>query len=494
MRKEILITGYLSCLLLLVQAGYAQVTDSLKLAAFSDAVLELQNSELIRHGTLSVCVKAVKDRNNIFALNQEKSLPSASILKLATTATALSVFGGDFRYQTFLEYNGEIRKDTLFGNLFIRGTGDPSLGSDRFKDYPESSKLAARWVTAVKKAGIRYIKGNVIGDDTFFEGNTVVDSWIYADLGNYFGAGATGLNFNENLYRAKFKPGAVAGDPAPLVGVDPSVPEVNFTNFVATGERGSGDQVIIYGGPLNKNVVLRGTVPSGFATFSVKGSLPDPAGFAAATLTRALQNASILFSGLADSTLKMLPGSDKRRILDEYQSPPLRELCQQTNWWSINLYADSFLRLLGKRVAGKADYESAAESIANFWRSRGADLRGFYIKDGSGLSPSGSLTTQNLTDILALETKEKSFPDFYKSIAQLGVNGTVRNLAKGNKVAVNIRVKSGSIEGTRAFSGYMTTKSGAMLSFALIAHKYQSESGRIVSEELVRLMTLLAEL
>lgn len=186
----------------------------------------------------------------------------------------------------------------------------------------------------------------------------------------------------------------------------------------------------------------------------------------------------------------MMPGP--RKTLDEYKSPPLKEICQQANFWSVNLYADSFLKKAGKTLEGKSDYDDAAKAVTNYWWNRKADMRGFFIKDGSGLSPSGSVTTNNMTDILSLATKEASYPDFYKSIAVLGVNGTVRNLGKATKAAGNIRAKSGSIEGTRAYAGYVTTKSGAVLSFAMIANKYQQESSRTVSEELVRLMTLLA--
>jgi len=152
------------------------------------------------------------------------------------------------------------------------------------------------------------------------------------------------------------------------------------------------------------------------------------------------------------------------------------------------------LKKAGKTLEGKSDYDDAAKAITNYWWNRKADMRGFFIKDGSGLSPSGSLTTNNLTDILSLVTKEKFYPDFYKSVAVLGVNGTVRNLGKGTKAAGNIRAKSGSIGGTRAYAGYVTTKSGAVLSFAMIANKYQQESSRLVSDELVRIMTLLAQL
>jgi len=472
-----------------------QSIDSLALTVFSDAVLELQNSELIRNGTLSVSVKSTSDKKTIFAINSEKSLPSASILKLVSTATILSVLGGDFRYQTFLEHDGFFNKDTLVGNIYIRGTGDPSLGSDRFKEHLSSTQLISRWTAAIQKTGIKVIKGDVIADASYFDSNTLADSWVWGDLGNYYGAGVSGLNFNDNQYRIRFKPGAGEGDPATFLGIEPAIPYLTFNNLVTTGERGSGDKTIVYGNPLSTNVVLTGTVPRGVTTFSVKGSIPDPGAFTAYALRQNLASAIkiITETTLLKSPKPMTPLTS-RKILDEYKSPPLRDICQQANFWSVNLYADSFLKKAGKTLEGKSDYDDAVKAVTNYWWNRKADVRGFFIKDGSGLSPSGSLTTNNLTDILSLATKEKSYPDFYKSIAVLGVNGTVRNLGKGTKAAGNIRAKSGSIGGTRAYAGYVTTKSGAVLSFALIANKYQQESSRLVSDELVRIMTLLAQL
>jgi len=101
---------------------------------------------------------------------------------------------------------------------------------------------------------------------------------------------------------------------------------------------------------------------------------------------------------------------------------------------------------------------------------------------------------ENLTDILNVANKDASFNDFYKSIGILGLNGTVRNLGKGTKAAGNIHVKSGSIEGTRAYAGYVTSKSGSMLSFSIIAHKYLPGSTRVITDSLVKIMALMAEL
>ena len=114
----------------------AQTLDSLALNRLSDAVLELQNSELMRNGTLAFCLKSSKNGRTILALNHEQSVPSASTLKLVSTATVLSVLGGDYTYKTYLEYDGQIDRDTLRGDLYLRGTGDPSLGSEPLQKYP----------------------------------------------------------------------------------------------------------------------------------------------------------------------------------------------------------------------------------------------------------------------------------------------------------------------------------------------------------------------
>ncbi|WP_229211205.1 D-alanyl-D-alanine carboxypeptidase/D-alanyl-D-alanine endopeptidase [Dyadobacter jiangsuensis] len=482
-------------ILLACRAVSAQVIDSTGLVRFSDAVLELQNSEFMRSGSLAVSVKAVKEGKNLFALNAERSLPSASTLKLVSTATVLALFGGDFRFQTFLEHDGILRGDTLVGNIYMHGTGDPSLGSDRFKGYPTAPEMISRWVAAVKKAGIKYIKGKVIADASFFDKEAVASTWIWGDMGNYYGAGVQGLNFNENLYRVKFKPGVDPGDPTTVLGTEPAIPYLSFTNQVTTGERGSGDQTIIYSSPLGNNVLLTGTVPAGNAVFTVKGSIPDPAWYTAYALKNALAGSGVVVAEAED-----LPGNpnlltpNPKKIIDEYKSPPLRELCQQANFWSINLFADVFFKQSGKRLSGSSGFDDAATAITGYWSGRGADLRGFYIKDGSGLSPSGSITAGSLTDILNLANKDVSFKDFYQSIAVLGQNGTVRNLGKGSHAAGNMRVKSGSIEGTRAFAGYVNAKSGALLSFTIIAHKYVPGSNRVISDSLVKLMTLMAEL
>lgn len=473
---------------------YGQIVDSVALSRLADNLVDLQNSELMRNGTLSFCLQLTSTNRPVLSLNQEQSLPSASTLKLVSTATVLSLFGGDYTYTTYLEYDGKVVRDTLFGNLYLRGTGDPSLGSDRFKGYPTSSDLLARWTDAVRRSGVRYITGQVISDPTIFDEGSVANTWIWGDLGNYYGAGVQGLNFHENLYRVYFRAGRDIGDPTEFQKLEPSFPYLEVINRVKTAAPGTGDQVYIFASPLGREILLTGTVPRGAASFPVKGALPNPAFATAYWLTEALENNGVNVIGLPGVLTASLPLSRDRTILDRYYSPSLRELTVQTNWWSINLYADAFLKLAGTRIAGKSNFDDAAKAVGEYWRERGVDTRGFFIRDGSGLSPTGSLTTKNLSDILNRASREKSFPDFYQSIAVLGQTGTVRNIGRGTRAAGNVRAKSGSIDGTRAYAGYVTARSGELLSYSIIAHKYTPGNSRQIGQELSKILVLLGEL
>src|SRR5690606_34939365 len=123
----------------------------------------------LQYGTASLTVLNARTGEVVFARNENVGLAPASTLKTVTLATAYQVLGGDFQYETELVYQGMIKACVLEGDLILRGTGDPSLGSDRFNET-RPDVLLKRWTDAVKKAGITHVTGSVIADDSRFKG------------------------------------------------------------------------------------------------------------------------------------------------------------------------------------------------------------------------------------------------------------------------------------------------------------------------------------
>src|SRR5690606_3294637 len=111
--------------------------------------------------------------------------------KVITAITSLDLLGADYRFETQLGYSGVINDaGILHGDIIILGSGDPTLGSERYDDT-KSDLLLSRWVQAIKSSGIKAVQGRIIAADRLYGGNTVPNGWPWVDIGNYYGAGVS---------------------------------------------------------------------------------------------------------------------------------------------------------------------------------------------------------------------------------------------------------------------------------------------------------------
>jgi serine-type D-Ala-D-Ala carboxypeptidase/endopeptidase (penicillin-binding protein 4) len=480
----------------------ARPVESPSVKRLHERLQALQNDTLVNHGLVAFSVRNAKTGAPVVEMNSNKSAAPASTLKLVTTATALSVLGENYTFETVLEYSGEIRDGTLNGNLYIRGSGDPTLGSDRFEGYPALADLMKLWAQKVKAAGIRRISGSVVADAGLFEENALPGTWVWGDMGNYYGAASYGLNINENLYRVFFQPGKTVGAPTKVLRTEPKIPGLEFSNLVITGAPGSGDQCYIYGAPYQNQQYLEGSIPAGVAAFPVRGSLPDPPFFCAYSLHHQLQAATISVSNPPSSDRQLrrkgqvLP--TKRTVIYTHQSPPLRAIAEKTNFMSINLYAEALLKALGRYTGpitpvAMGTTAAGITAVMEYWQKKGLNTNGLWMRDGSGLSPKNALTAAHMTDILRLAASDPNFDAFYASIPVVGVSGTVKSLARGSKAVNNVRAKSGTTERVKSYAGYFTSQSGERMSFAILVNNYDSRGGRVV-QQMEDIIAAMAEL
>jgi len=415
--------------------------------------------------------------------NPDKLLTPASNLKIVTSSAALAILGPDFTFETTLAYSGNItREGVLEGDIILFGGGDPSLGSDRFSGYPDYLSLIKLWVAEIKKLGILRINGAIVADPGNYSANPLPDGWIWTDIGNYYGAGSGGININENYYRLYFKPGK-PGDSAAVLRVVPEIPGLTFLNKMKTGAIGSGDNGYIYGGPFSTVHYLRGTIPAGVNEFSIKGSIPDPAYFAAYNLRKQLlaENISVTGNALNASIAKRVHVSAKLTSIYKAQSPPLKSLVKETNHQSINLYAEAMLNAIGRQVKGYGSAETGIEVLKEWLLTNGYTLPGGKcgIIDGSGLSPGNTVSTRFLAKLLH---KSKSDPFFVSSLPVAGVSGTMKNFARNTNAHGKVIAKSGSFNNVIGYSGYLKTNEGELLPFSLLINNYECSFAEIRKE------------
>jgi D-alanyl-D-alanine carboxypeptidase/D-alanyl-D-alanine-endopeptidase (penicillin-binding protein 4) len=416
------------------------------------------------------------------------NLTPASILKVFVTAAALDKFGPEKTFITGLYYEGTVSNGFLNGNLYMRGGGDPSLGSQMIKDAPPLDGVYKSWAEALKAAGIKVINGAVVGDESAFE-SLQPGSWAWEDIGNYYAAQPSALTLNDGLYKLYLKPSEKVGEEAAVLRTEPYVEGVTFDNYMKTGPRGSGDNGYIYAFPGQLKAVLRGTIPQGSPEFAIKGALPDPALFAAqdfgAYLTRAGINAN-------KKPRKGAPEDGAElALITETVSRPLKDAVRVTNKRSFNLYAELLLRHLGG-----GSPSGGAAAVKAFLASAGTDVSELKISDACGLSWRNMTKAENFTDMLRYVHGKNYFPDFYESLVFPGdpeASGHVRSLGKGTPLERSLRLKSGSLNGVRSYTGYLKTRKGKTLVFTSILNNYSmsgGESDRMHEELLLALYNI----
>lgn len=428
----------------------------------------------------------------------DKALRPASNQKLISTATALDLYGPDYKFETKLEYTGKIDTVThiLHGNIIIKGGGDPTLGSKYF-DETKDHQFLKQWIHAVKSLGIDSVAGAVIADARIYSWDIVPVSWSWTNMGDYYGAGACGLSVFDNYYTIYFNSDSVIGDTAQIVKVVPVVPNLVFNNGVVA-DTVSDDESNIMGAPYCNMRYLRGNIPLKKTNFKVKGSLPDPAYFAAFEVEKSLQDNGIRF-GEKPTTMRLLKLEGKHsdgvaKILTTTFSPPLSEIITQTNVHSVNLFAEHLLDQCGLKLIGRAQTGLDAKAVMDFWEEKGMDIQGMALTDGSGLSQYNAVTPRQMVFLLNyMKHNSPYFDIYYHSLPIAGQDGTVEGMFKGSAAEGNLRVKSGTIDRVKAYTGYVTSRSGREIVFSMIVNNFSCKS-KVARAKLEKLMVALAEL
>ncbi len=428
--------------------------------------------------------------------NENLSLTPASVQKLITTATALEYLGPEFKFETKLEYTGYIDKQTqiLYGNLIITGGGDPTLGSKYFT-VTSTHLFLDVWAETISNLGIKYINGNIIGDARLYGYAIVPPTWSWEDIGNYFGAGPCGLSIYDNFYTLYFNTGSTVGDKTEIVKVEPEIPGMTFDNQV-TSDAIYSDRSYIFGAPYTYFRYIQGELPLNKTKYKDKGSIPDPAYYAAYEFKKKLKAYGIN-SGKA-TTFRLSP---ELEYLDTVQhilsylikSPALKDIIARTNFRSINFFAEHLFKHSQLKACNFDLSKTDNNFVENFWSRKGVNTSGIRIYDGSGLSKYNTVTAKGLASILLYMKKRSKYSEvYYESIPVVGKNGTVKNICKGSNAVDNMRAKSGSIKSVRAYAGYVTAKSGRSVAFSLIINNYNGSSSN-TGRKMEKLMAAIAD-
>lgn len=436
-------------------------------------IAPLLQTHRYRHATWGALVVSLTRGDTLFAWRPDRLMVPASNAKLFTTAAALHYLGTEFRFVTVLFADGRVNNGVLFGDLVLYGTGDPTFGLD--------TASLAPFADSVVRAGIRRIRGDVVGDASFLGAELTGPGWSPDNFSLPFAAPPSALNAAENVIVVTVTPGRSTGDPA-RVTVDPPNDYYTVISVVVTGRPRSRTRIAVDRGPAHGVIELRGVIAPDRAAWRTSVVVQEPAVFAAGLLRRLLASRGVVVQGGVRSETGDAPERARQMLAATHgatdpfanaiavrRSPPLDEMVTFINHRSHNLSAELAFRTIGRTVGGAGTFAAGAQAVARFLREQvGLSAGSFRVTDGSGLSLLDQATPRSLVQLLAWMRHAPEGRAFYLSLPVVGEGIHSRML--GTPAVGRLRAKTGTMSDVSALSGYVSATGGEELVFSLLVN------------------------
>jgi D-alanyl-D-alanine carboxypeptidase/D-alanyl-D-alanine-endopeptidase (penicillin-binding protein 4) len=455
-------------------------------ATLSDDLNAIVNSPHLDGSDFGLTVYSVNQDRFLKEVNGENPLVPASNQKLLVTAAALFELGPDYQFTTRIYLTGPVEDGVLYGDILVRGGGDPNL-SGRFNGGDVCHDVGA-WVDAIREAGVERMTGEVLVDDSLFDTEFFHPSWPSNQKHKWYAAPIGALSLNNNCVDMTIVPNEIGGTAS--FSFEPSTEYIAVRNECKTVRGRSTDRVII--DRKGKEVYIGGRMGVRSKGYDVSVAIDDPGLFTGAVFRDRLSDVGIWPVGVTRVTRS--PDYSGLTPLLEYHSHDLATTLKVTNAQSQNFYANTLLKLLGARRFGRGSFDNGIAAVRDILTDRGLLDETVVIDDGCGLSHENRISTSDLVSIME-DMHGSEFRDAYvQSLATPGdPDGTLKRRLNGERHKASIYAKTGYISRVKALSGYVLRDDGDVLIFAFIVNNYSPKSAWQVNNLQNKLMRSLAD-
>jgi len=350
----------------------------------------------------------------------------ASTMKLVTTYAALGTLGENYRWPTELYMNGNVRGGTLYGDVILKGYGDPAFHEDDFLSM----------LQALRNRGIRKITGNFVADTTFF-------------------------NIPDQ------DPGAFDGRPKAAYNAQPEA--------LLYQERGSCYEFTNLKGQIEKicPVMPRNAKARNDLNTNIFG------GFWKLWVGK--------LRGQMDGHFVRAKTPRTAQLVHTHRSEPLREVIVDINKSSNNVMARQLMLSVGAKQRGvPGTPQKGAAAIGQWLESRGLQFPELRLENGSGLSRIERISARHLGEMLVDAYNSPHRKALMNSLAVMGVDGTLRNRLKKSSVKGRGQFKTGTLRNVRSLAGYVTAADGQVYVVSILHNDSRARSrARNIHDDLV---------
>ena len=456
---------------------FLPVTAAAEAGLPSELAAAIKDADFTTDG-IGLFIQGVEDDKPLVAFHADRFFNPASVIKLVTTAAALDLLGQGYRWSTEVMYTGNIEGNTLNGDLYFRGNGDPYLTPERFW----------RLLNRVSIFGIKNISGDIVLDDTYFKPEPI----DYAA-------------FDEQPYRTYN-----VGPNAVLVGfqatefhfaVDRDNQTIKITPFPQSPKLRINNQVKLVNGRCGawqKRLSLNPQIVDGILQVDFNGRYARDCGMR--TLYRRVTEAKDHFQHFFLPLWQQLGGGfngkinygtvpDDATLVVEQSSISLAEVVGFINKFSNNVMTRQVLLTIGAHSFGPPGTAKKGIAAIKAWLEQ-QNLDGSELKldNGAGLSRDTRVSAEFLGRLLHHMYQQAYMPEFIASLPLAGYDGTMAHRFSNEPILGHAHIKTGLLDFVQTMAGYVTAANGKRYVVVLLHNhpRAHTKAGERLQNEVIR--------
>jgi D-alanyl-D-alanine carboxypeptidase/D-alanyl-D-alanine-endopeptidase (penicillin-binding protein 4) len=301
----------------------------------------------------STCVIVEVDGRTVYERRTSEAFVPASTMKLATAMAALDILGADAKFTTRFVASDPPTNGVIEGDLFIVGGGDPLLATSGYKTvFDDPDQFYEDFTTvadSLNAAGIRSIRGDLVGDDSRYDAVRWVPTWP-----------------------ARYQ---VGGTVAPLSALLVNDGNTGYTDTPndATSNRKAGDSPLLFAQTLRTVLNSRGITVEGVAT---TGRAP----------------------------------SDGEEVAS-FDSVPMSQVLTEMLKNSDNTTAELVLKEIGLQSKGQGTTAAGIEATKESLKNQSFDVTDLVMLDGSGLDTGNRMSCELSLALVSAVSQRPEFSD-----------------------------------------------------------------------------------
>lgn len=451
----------------------AQQAPSPKFASLTSQITTLMKDARITSANIGIKVVDEQTGTLIYQRNPDALLTLASNEKMLTDAAALTYLGSNYTFPTTLYVDG--RSGSTVNNVYIKGSGDPSL----------TDADIAGFADALKNAGITKVSGSVIADATVFDDNRFNPGWQPYNFTSSDDSEVSGLTFaatetSTGVVRVNYT--GTSGKPNVSIYPASAASYVTLTNQAGNG---SSDTIEANrSSATSSNIIVTGKQPSGVSSYVVE-PISDPARLVATMLRYHLGKRGIAVTG--GVAKGAVPATATK--VTTHNSASLISLLRVAIKNSNNTQVEQIAKATGAVYAGaQGSWTNAGAALKSVTTKAGAASSAFTVTDGSGEAYTTKGTVAGLNALQRYAVKQAWGDDWYSTLAVGAVDGTLKYRFVGTVAAGNVHAKTGTLSDLNtkvtSLSGFVTGADGRRYVFSTVSN-YTGDTTKPVTDAMV---------